>query len=170
MTKVTDELTEANCTSSIFKSNKRLKEFFSLTPSLRRDEDAIICRSFFSTEFILNLSAATGISFSQIQRIHKLLLFDDGGVYLWVKVENLLTFEEKTIKEKAEKEKENKDKPDKNKKSEEKEEIDDQPEEKEEKEKKPEVVIPFDEKVYLMNLKSFKDFSESDYSPELANA
>lgn len=169
MTKVTDQLTEANYASSIFKSNERLKDFFSLIPSHRRDEDAIICRSFFSTEFILRLSNATGLAYSQIQNIHKLLLLDDNGVYLWVKVENLLTFEERTIKEKAEKEKENKDKPEKDKKPEEKAEKENKTEEKAEKEKNEDVVIPFDDKVYLMNLKSFKDFSESDYSPEEAN-
>ena len=171
MTKVTDELNEANNTSSIFTSNKRLKQFFSLIPSHRRDDEAILCRSFFSTEFILKLSNATELAYSQIQNIHKSLLLDDNGVYLWVKVENLLTTEEKDAIEKAKKEKEAKEKPEKEKKSENKNLDEDMPEgktEKEEKEKE-EVVIPFDEKVYLMNLKSFSNFSESEYSPELAN-
>ena len=116
MTKVTDELTEANYASSIFNSNKRLKEFFSLIPSHRRDEDAIICKSFFSTEFILKLSFATELAYSQIQNIHKCLLLDDNGVYLWVKVETLLTDEEKKKRAEAEEAKKNKDKTEKEKK------------------------------------------------------
>ena len=132
MTKVTDELTKANYASSIFKSNTRLKEFFCLTPSLRKDEDAIICRSFFSTEFMLNLSTNIGVTFSRLQLIHKLLLFDDGGVFMWVKVLDLLTFDEQEKDAIAVKD------------------------------NKPDDKMPLDAKVYLMNLKSFQNFCETD--------
>ena len=184
MTKVTDEMNEANNTSSIFKSNKRLKQFFTLIPSLRRDDEAILCRSFFSTEFILRLSNGTGLAYSQIQNIHKLLLLDDNGVYMWAKVENLLTAEEIEAREQAKKDKEAKEKPEKEKKSVEKkseeknldeDKTEDKSEEKEEKddkgekEEKEEVVFPFDEKIYLMNLKSFSNFLESDYSADQAD-
>ncbi|MDD3162198.1 MAG: hypothetical protein PHX49_09780 [Bacteroidales bacterium] len=189
MTKVTDEMNEANNTSSIFKSNKRLKQFFTLIPSLRRDDEAILCRSFFSTEFILRLSNGTGLAYSQIQNIHKLLLLDDNGVYMWAKVENLLTAEEIEAREQAKKDKEAKEKPEKEKKSVEKkseekkseeknldeDKAEDKSEEKEEKddkgekEEKEEVVFPFDEKIYLMNLKSFSNFLESDYSADQAD-
>ncbi len=131
MTKVTDELTKANYASCIFKSNDRLKCFFNMDPSLRKDEDAIICRSFFSTEFMLNISNAIGVTYSRLQLIHKKLLLDEGGVFMWVNVKDLLTFDEQE-KDKAATE-----------------------------EGKLGDVTPLDAKVYMMNLESFQTFSEA---------
>jgi len=130
MTKVTDELTKANYASSIFKSNARLKTFFSMDPSLRKDDDAIICRSFFTTEYMLDIANAIGVTYSRVQIIHKKLLLDEGGVFMWVNVKNMLTFDEQEKDTKATKEGKLSD------------------------------LIPSDAKVYMMNLHSFQTFSE----------